>query len=329
MGADLEKKAWTALQGRVDSGARSAQKLDSNGRLKCRACHGVFPFTSFYRNANSRAAVAGICKPCKSLLGARWRSTLGGFVRSRLGAAAAHTRQMLLSGRTGAGHFGLEFSGALDLLLQQQGRCAYSGVVMSLAPHTHWQASLERLDNDLGYSVSNVRWVALEFQTRAQWSNSKMIYASRMGNRPLLHDSLAALQQRHVHAHCRKLLKHARSSAHLRRKNGRVRAGIMELTLDDLLVMYTRQRGLCAVSGMPLCMSSGTNWSASLERADNSEGYMVSNCSLICLEFQTADNSACASLEVLGTPQWSRSKFDYVYTRCRTHSTNSGAWISS
>ena len=84
----------------------------------------------------------------------------------------------------------LDYGHVLDLVLEQHGRCAYSGVAMELLqPHSHWRASIERMDNSLGYVRGNCCLIAAEFNSAvrstssggadscgsAQWSRSKVL----------------------------------------------------------------------------------------------------------------------------------------------------------
>ena len=64
----------------------------------------------------------------------------------------------------------------LDKLLQQGGRCFYSGVPLNFRePWSDWFWSLERLDNDKGYTIENCVLVALGFNTAAQWTRMKIL----------------------------------------------------------------------------------------------------------------------------------------------------------
>jgi len=64
----------------------------------------------------------------------------------------------------------------LDMLLTQAGRCYYSGVPMEcLLPNSDWRMSLERLNNELGYSMDNSVLVAGEFNT-PDWSRNNAVY---------------------------------------------------------------------------------------------------------------------------------------------------------
>jgi len=63
-------------------------------------------------------------------------------------------------------HVTLTFEDLLEMVEQQNGRCAYSGVPMEmLLPNSHWRMSLERLNNSEGYSRENCVLIACEFNT--------------------------------------------------------------------------------------------------------------------------------------------------------------------
>jgi hypothetical protein len=57
----------------------------------------------------------------------------------------------------------------------QWGRCAYSRMPMRCQAKVGWKCSVERLDNDLGYTPSNCVLVCNEFNTPAQWSREKFV----------------------------------------------------------------------------------------------------------------------------------------------------------
>ena len=77
----------------------------------------------------------------------------------------------------------------LDLVLEQRGLCAYSGIPMELLiPHSHWRVSIERINTRQGYLKGNCCLIAAEFNTpvrkvcdeagaptgSAQWSKQKV-----------------------------------------------------------------------------------------------------------------------------------------------------------
>ena len=83
----------------------------------------------------------------------------------------------------------------LDLVLEQGGLCAYSGIPMELLkPNSHWRASIERIDNNQGYLKGNCCLIAAEFNSAirnvcheagassgsAQWSKKKVDKVARI-----------------------------------------------------------------------------------------------------------------------------------------------------
>ena len=55
-----------------------------------------------------------------------------------------------------------------------------------------------------------------------------------------------------------------------------------EITLDDVWNLYTKQKGLCRLSGLPIGWAEvGPNHTASVDRIDSSIGYTPDNCQLL------------------------------------------------
>eukprot|EP00397_Hematodinium_sp_SG-2012_P020617 GEMP01021253.1.p1 GENE.GEMP01021253.1~~GEMP01021253.1.p1 ORF type:complete len:456 (+),score=24.05 GEMP01021253.1:86-1453(+) len=100
----------------------------------------------------------------------------------------------------------------------------------------------------------------------------------------------------------------AKAAAKKRSKLGRHAAGEFDLTIDDIIMIYNRQRGLCYYGGLKMVLQPLNDWMCSIERLDNSKGYVLDNVVLICGEFQTSDHSSRAKVPIKGTPQWSKDK---------------------
>eukprot|EP00397_Hematodinium_sp_SG-2012_P045872 GEMP01051658.1.p1 GENE.GEMP01051658.1~~GEMP01051658.1.p1 ORF type:complete len:420 (+),score=11.04 GEMP01051658.1:143-1402(+) len=88
----------------------------------------------------------------------------------------------------------------------------------------------------------------------------------------------------------------------------REEAGQFELDLDFLLNLWLRQKGRCTYSGIVMNVERGTHWRLSLERLDNTRGYIPGNVAFVCAEFNTADSSINAKHSVLGSSKWSKDK---------------------
>lgn len=99
--------------------------------------------------------------------------------------------------------------------------------------------------------------------------------------------------------HFHEMVHNMKSSTKLRNSRGRLHAEA-EINFKEMVELWNEQLGLCVYSGLP--MSFGTNnWVCSVERIDNSQGYVKGNVCLICLEFNTASG-------------WTKSKVEFFKT---------------
>jgi len=173
-----EKIDSLALQRAIDEARERPHSRSSSTRrafrlcrraaqYECSRCGNMKPVQDFILRPSRPTEVPYACRSCESEMNYAYRSTLRGSLKTTL--HSAHHRD-LHRGRTSS----LTFDDMLDLLLKQEQRCYYSGVPMCIIPNTHWRLSLERLNNDLGYTLSNCVLVAAEFNTRAQWSKEKV-----------------------------------------------------------------------------------------------------------------------------------------------------------
>lgn len=95
------------------------------------------------------------------------------------------------------------------------------------------------------------------------------------------------------------MLNNAKNHANNRKDKGRMEAGICNLTITDLENKWEIQNGKCYYSGIEMSKERHSDWSCSLERLDNSLGYINNNTVLICQEFNT-------------TTQWNINKINNI-----------------
>eukprot|EP00397_Hematodinium_sp_SG-2012_P048033 GEMP01054863.1.p1 GENE.GEMP01054863.1~~GEMP01054863.1.p1 ORF type:complete len:431 (+),score=-0.13 GEMP01054863.1:222-1514(+) len=147
--------------------SNKVERLNYEGDLLCLKCNTFLNPCEFYVYMRSSLGRHTWCRACHLIS----RSLYYGFtLRGALfkilnGAKASAAKRSTKPGREEAGRFELDFNFLLSVWLNQQGRCAYSGLVMSVEPHTAWRFSLERLDNRIGYVPSNVVFICSEFNT--------------------------------------------------------------------------------------------------------------------------------------------------------------------
>lgn len=163
---------------------------DGRGTWRCCDCGVDKSLADFHVSGGK---VRSYCKLCRSKRDAKYRRTLRGNAKVLVGAARRRSKL-----KRQVSNLDVDF--ILDLILGQQGRCAYSGVQMEmLLPHSDWRMSLERLRNDVGYERENCVLVAAEFNTpgrisgrvalnaksgSSKWSNDKVkkLPAERLRN---------------------------------------------------------------------------------------------------------------------------------------------------
>jgi hypothetical protein len=106
------------------------------------------------------------------------------------------------------------------------------------------------------------------------------------------------------------LLSSARNSTDLRNKKGRQQD--FTINFNDLIEIYNEQNGLCAYSGIPLQFGSylHKDWVVSLERIDPTQGYTRDNVCLICIEFNSSDQTVKTGSDY-GSAGWTPLKFQY------------------
>lgn len=68
----------------------------------------------------------------------------------------------------------------------------------------------------------------------------------------------------------------------IKKKGGISRGYQWELTIEDIWNMYQKQEGVCALSGIPIGWAEkGLTATASIDRIDSSEGYILENVQLV------------------------------------------------
>lgn len=96
------------------------------------------------------------------------------------------------------------------------------------------------------------------------------------------------------------LLYNAKINAQKRKVRGRLAAGYFNITINDLVELWDKQKGLCYYSHIPICTTNCSNWQASIERLDDENGYIRENIVLCCLEFN-------------GRTKWSQMKIHQLF----------------
>jgi len=282
-----------------------------NGEVRCPECRNWFEEIRYI-----------YCKECKSKREKAYSSTQTGFFKKMARRIAQTAAKRKAKGRTDAGVCDVDYDKLVKIFNDQKGLCAYSGLPMVPKPLSDWQASSERLNNDLGYPEFNTVLVCLEFNTgNTQWSRDKVKGLKELRSKPVDLDALTTQVEnakgkgsisplrrfttnlfRSAQKHSLRIAKNPKRS----KENSE-----FSLTVDDILQKIIDQKGRCAYSSIPLAYERNADYRASIERINSKLGHTDENTVLICLDFNSTDMSSISD-NATGSSQWSKEKFDYL-----------------
>ena len=128
--------------------------MAKDGLRHCSKCHGAFPPTGeyFYRH-NQRQD--GFHSWCKSCCREGQKRSIEKVYATFEGRIPTFLRSCKTSARKRGQEFSLTRQDFLDMWEQQDGLCVYTGLPLELAPNTLFSVSVERVNNDIGYTPDN------------------------------------------------------------------------------------------------------------------------------------------------------------------------------
>ncbi|KAG5184467.1 hypothetical protein JKP88DRAFT_268572 [Tribonema minus] len=142
------------------------------GTKRCSKCQTEKTLTAFNKQKSNKDGLHYYCKECAALA-----------QRVRVSKRTGFITQLITNSRQRSTKRGMnqnELTAAIfDYICRTQNdRCVYSGIPVTFAPMSDFQASIERLNDDEDYLVENTALCALEFNVRAGWSVAKVKYAA-------------------------------------------------------------------------------------------------------------------------------------------------------
>jgi hypothetical protein len=144
-------------------------ELIDGAHMRCSHCGDIKENESFCKQ------ISNGCSDCRRAHQKTYLATLRGFMFKLISSAKLRTKIRRKAGRE-MEDVSLTLDQLLNLLVQQGGRCAYSNIPLALQPGVDWCISIERISDDIGYVLSNVKLVCFEFNTAKQWSREKFLY---------------------------------------------------------------------------------------------------------------------------------------------------------
>lgn len=344
---------------------KKVQKVKTrDGKTRCTACHEYKSIEQFHQSVKRQNGHDSQCSQCFNQKKRAAGKLPYGFAQNMVCNARGRSKKKEKP-------FDITTEYVLELWETNNCWCTVSHHPIEMRPHTAWSASIERIDDNGGYTKDNVTIVAQRFNVPAKWTREKFLQVPikakevvdldaletninqarkteqkekktrqfrgpdaagqwlcrgvcgswknkeefpnpKKRNTPEIYckicDSENVRKRRDIlRGFLMYLLVQCNSRTKQRNKLGR--AMEFALTLDYLLDLILKQRGRCYISGIPLVFKPNSEWKCSIERIDNSKGYVPGNVCLICAEFQSTDQSQRKSVrqeEVKGTAQWTR-----------------------
>jgi hypothetical protein len=187
--------------------------------------------------------------------------------------------------------------------------CAYSKVPLVFCPGHINMASLDRIDDNDGYTIENSQLVDIKFNTRAKWTHEKYSDAFGPECESFIEQRKESRMSPLVPMDGKTLVEKLQG---LCCKEGRT----MKLLTD----LWENQGGLCYYSGIPMTWGhiDKCAWTVSVERLERGS-YTAKNTRLVCGEFNSIEY-ATKRFEHLfnGVPQgWNREVVESYRTRER------------
>ncbi len=139
---------------------------------KCTLCTNVLPIANFCKDSKIRDGFSVSCRACNVEYKERYKDTRDGFLQCLYIDSKSRIIRKNKDGKK-LDHT-LTRENVNEILAEQEDMCYYTGVIMTFRRKSDFQCSIERLDNDIGYTKNNTVFCCLEFNNQKQWTSDKI-----------------------------------------------------------------------------------------------------------------------------------------------------------
>lgn len=180
---------------------------------------------------------------------------------------------------------------AIKLLHEQDYKCTLSGVEINLPKKFNqsntYNASLDRIDNNLPYIISNVQWVHKHLNWIKWIKNNLEFYEiCKMVTIPNINQSNISVYIDSINISIFSRYKYLANKRNIN----------FNLTIDDIINKYNEQKGICKLSGQRLKAPppnheyNVTDYNLSIDRIDSSLEYNFNNIQLVTKDINMMKN---------------------------------------
>jgi hypothetical protein len=177
----VQRKRKRPPDGRSDTGASETAESKT-----CSKCGEIKLLSMFPRNSRRIDGRQSWCYVCTAEYNRERDNTRTGFLRRAWNNMRNTARHRGSLGRHTASICTLQFGALLCMLEQQQERCAISSLPVVCMRSSDWMVSIDRIDDDKGYTMSNTRLIASELNTTEKWSRVGLLRLREMARQPPL-----------------------------------------------------------------------------------------------------------------------------------------------
>lgn len=163
----------------------------------------------------------------------------------------------------------IHFDFVLGMLEEQGHKCKLSGIKLTNSKNLS-DISIDRINNSFGHVSDNIQLICRGLNiAKNKHANDDIIFFL---------DCLCGKKIFNPKVFSRDYISHMRRNSEQRDK---IRNFNNDLTTDKIVMMFEKQNGLCAITGLPMACYQHPCFSVSADRIDNNLGHVIGNVQLV------------------------------------------------
>ncbi len=292
------------------------RKIEGDKLCNGPICEGKMkPVAEFHTAKGTGDGLQTACKPCQAIQCRIWSSTYDGFITKLFGMlkhnCLKRAKDLVIN---------ITIDDIKALFIKQQGKCALTGKELTYSQMSEdanngdcqlqhrWNISVDRIDSTKGYEKDNIQLVgAIINRMKTDLTSQKFIELCRLVGKydDLVYENgymngykdsldLNILAKTIKSYEFGWIVRHIFNDL-VNNNIKRPKQLEVNITIDDIISFYKKQRGLCALTGTQLTLKNIVDrkgedsdhchiqniWNLSVDRIDSSKGYDKGNIQLL------------------------------------------------